>query len=246
MVERADKAERTDRAEMAETARSDTARSDAAYLGYEYPASAGRSFADNVANHAPRDPVVLDATPASETRNRGNRGNNTGDADGGSNANFTTTPNADANAGANLPGNSDHYGAPDVNDVANDVGRGNQIGTQTGSEIGHDSDHDVGTGENNEDDIEVDNVRQPRLIYCRRLTIPTVLSADTPCSSGMAKTRPSETGNASYPMTVDKVGREADSAVCHRSSYGGSVLSDIMRHRYENGRRYHSYKEGRK
>ena len=37
-----------------------------------------------------------------------------------------------------------------------------------------------------------------------------------------------------------------DGAENPRSSYGGSVLSDIMRHRYENGRRYHSYKEGRK
>ena len=71
----------------------------------------------------------------------------------------------------------------------------------------------------------------------------TVTSADSRPSFGMEKTQRSETGKAS---TNDKMGVDVDGVVCLRSSYGGSVLSDIMRHRYENGRRYHSYKEGRK
>lgn len=153
-------------AEMAETACSDTA-----YLGYEYPASAGHSFADTLANHRPKYPVVLDAPTAHEISSAGISGSNNVNNDRDSNV--CANSNAYGNTSGSINGNGQGY--PNTN--------GNS--------------HEIGHGVNNEDDIEVDNVRYPRNIHSRSFVSPSVASADRPASSGMARTPPLATGIAS-------------------------------------------------
>ena len=124
-------------AEMAETACSDTA-----YLGYEYPAFAGHSFADTLANHAPHCPAVSDATAASEIPLAAISGDNGGSTDSISDGHIGS--DARDSTGGNIIGDSDDHALPDANEIGHDAG--------------HDIGHDVGHGLNNEDDIEVDNV----------------------------------------------------------------------------------------
>lgn len=119
-------------AEMAETACSDTA-----YLGYEYPAFAGHSFADTLANHRPKDPVSLDAPTAHEVSlaaiNESNHAND--DRDSSSDCDdIGGCVNGSING--TTDGDSDVQGHPNANDNSPDTS------------------HNL----NNDDDIEIDNV----------------------------------------------------------------------------------------
>lgn len=114
-------------AEMAETA-----CSDAAYLGYEYPAFAGHSFADTLANH-------------NEISVAASNGSNNGSSGRDSHGNASS--DADSNTGGNVNRSSDDHEFPDADDVGHDVGHG--------------------VYDEDEDDIEVDNVRESRLIHSR-------------------------------------------------------------------------------
>lgn len=120
--------------EIAETACSDTA-----YLGYEYPAFAGHSFADTLANHRPRYPVVLDAPTANEISLASIKGSNSGDN------------NREGNAFASSSALGSTGGSIDCLMDGNSFGQGH-------ADANNNNSHDIGHGVDNEDDIEVDNV----------------------------------------------------------------------------------------
>ncbi|KAA6406833.1 MAG: methyltransferase domain-containing [Lasallia pustulata] len=237
---------------MAETG--ERACSDTAYLGYEYPALGRQSFADPLANQGPHLPAALDASHASLASHAAaadetpcNDGHNGPIEDIDGDASTITTNEVHGNTRDNFHGdinsNSKDDGPPDPsdrNDIDHDIdhdgghdggddfGQGNShdAHNEDDIEVGNDGSHDLGQGNshdaNNEDDIEVGN--------------------DGGHDLGQGN---SHDANNEDDIEVDNFWDGEDSTFGDGSSYGDSVLSDIMRHRYENGRRYHSYKEGR-